>query len=108
MIRRPPRSTLFPYTTLFRSLNREAYGLFWSADHSWYLKGGQMYLPFGLRLQDQTALARQASAISVATPDQGAEVGWTKGHCDRQLAGSNARAGGARTPTGKQRGAHHA
>src|SRR2546430_17264712 len=26
MIRRPPRSTLFPYTTLFRSLGRE-YGL---------------------------------------------------------------------------------
>src|SRR3712207_9558244 len=24
MIRRPPRSTLFPYTTLFRSLGREA------------------------------------------------------------------------------------
>src|SRR2546422_6709738 len=24
MIRRPPRSTLFPYTTLFRSLNLEA------------------------------------------------------------------------------------
>src|SRR5687768_17680250 len=24
MIRRPPRSTLFPYTTLFRSLNRHA------------------------------------------------------------------------------------
>src|SRR2546422_4017408 len=26
MIRRPPRSTLFPYTTLFRSLLREAMG----------------------------------------------------------------------------------
>src|SRR2546422_8601180 len=25
MIRRPPRSTLFPYTTLFRSLHREAH-----------------------------------------------------------------------------------
>src|SRR2546429_7357047 len=25
MIRRPPRSTLFPYTTLFRSRRREAY-----------------------------------------------------------------------------------
>src|SRR5256885_15833740 len=24
MIRRPPKSTLFPYTTLFRSLNRDA------------------------------------------------------------------------------------
>src|SRR3712207_7711004 len=26
MIRRPPRSTLFPYTTLFRSGNKEYYG----------------------------------------------------------------------------------
>src|SRR2546430_12146423 len=25
MIRRPPRSTLFPYTTLFRSLSRDAH-----------------------------------------------------------------------------------
>src|SRR3712207_6522212 len=25
MIRRPPRSTLFPYTTLFRSFNRNSY-----------------------------------------------------------------------------------
>src|SRR3712207_6942505 len=28
MIRRPPRSTLFPYTTLFRSLNRPGQGSF--------------------------------------------------------------------------------
>src|SRR2546429_718694 len=27
MIRRPPRSTLFPYTTLFRSPDRDAQGL---------------------------------------------------------------------------------
>src|SRR5690348_18213772 len=27
MIRRPPRSTLFPYTTLFRSLGRRAIGI---------------------------------------------------------------------------------
>src|ERR1022692_5209964 len=26
MIRRPPRSTLFPYTTLFRSRRRQSYG----------------------------------------------------------------------------------
>src|SRR5258708_12762240 len=31
MIRRPPRSTLFPYTTLFRSLVIEALGL--AVDH---------------------------------------------------------------------------
>src|SRR5256885_6761564 len=29
MIRRPPRSTLFPYTTLFRSRAVEAHGLIW-------------------------------------------------------------------------------
>src|SRR2546430_8917828 len=28
MIRRPPRSTLFPYTTLFRSLYRQAFALY--------------------------------------------------------------------------------
>src|SRR3989442_11739536 len=28
MIRRPPRSTLFPYTTLFRSLSPNTYALF--------------------------------------------------------------------------------
>src|SRR5262245_62633232 len=27
MIRRPPRSTLFPYTTLFRSVGRQPYGI---------------------------------------------------------------------------------
>src|SRR3989449_1329375 len=31
MIRRPPRSTLFPYTTLFRSLTRV---LEWAEDHT--------------------------------------------------------------------------
>ena len=28
MIRRPPRSTLFPYTTLFRSMNKEGHEAF--------------------------------------------------------------------------------
>src|SRR2546429_7303484 len=34
MIRRPPRSTLFPYTTLFRSTRRFT-GVFWSSKCSW-------------------------------------------------------------------------
>jgi hypothetical protein len=84
------------------ALNREAYGLYWAADRSWYLKGGQMYLPFGLRLQDQTAFVREASGISMTTPDQGVELGWLKGHWDAQLALSNGTAGGAGTSHGKQ------
>src|SRR5258708_16851824 len=35
MIRRPPRSTLFPYTTLFRSLAFVTY-LFWPSAPPWY------------------------------------------------------------------------
>src|ERR1700716_1733443 len=84
------------------ALNREAFGLFWSADHSWYLKGGQMYLPFGLRLQDQSAFVRQITGINMTTPDQGVEFGWLKGHWDAQLAASNGTAGGAGTSNGKQ------
>src|SRR3989442_7691312 len=37
MIRRPPRSTLFPYTTLFRS---RAAGRFSDSETSWVLAGG--------------------------------------------------------------------
>jgi len=84
------------------ALNREAYGLFWSARHDWYLKAGQMYLPFGLRLQDQTAFILTASGINMTTPDQGVEIGWLHGAWDAQLAVSNGTAGGAVTSDGKQ------
>jgi hypothetical protein len=84
------------------ALNREAYGLFWSAAHTWYLKGGQMYLPFGLRLQDQTAFVKEVTGINMTTPDQGVEFGWLQGHWDAQLAVSNGTAGGAGTTNGKQ------
>ena len=84
------------------ALNREAYGLYWSANHDWYLKAGQMYLPFGLRLQDQTAFIQTASGINMTTPDQGVEFGWERGHWDAQLTVSNGTAGGSSTDNGKQ------
>ena len=84
------------------ALNREAYVLYWSATHDWYLKAGQMYLPFGLRLQDQTAFILTASGINMTTPDQGVEFGWERGHWDAQLAVSNGTAGGAVSSNGKQ------
>ena len=59
-------------------------------------------LPFGLRLQDQSAFVRQVTGINMATPDQGVEFGWLKGHWDAQLAASNGTAGGAGTSNGKQ------
>jgi hypothetical protein len=84
------------------ALNREAYLLYWSATHDWYIKAGQMYLPFGLRLQDQTAFILTATGINMTTPDQGVEFGWEHGHWDAQFAVSNGTAGGAVNSNGKQ------
>jgi hypothetical protein len=84
------------------ALNREAYALFWSPSHDWYLKAGQMYLPFGLRLQDQTAFILTATGINMTTPDQGVEFGWERGHWDAQVAVTNGTAGGNVTGSGKQ------
>jgi hypothetical protein len=84
------------------ALNREAYVLYWSAAHDWYLKAGQMYLPFGLRLQDQSAVILTTTGINMTTPDQGVEFGWEKGHWDAQLAVSNGTAGGSVKGNGKQ------
>lgn len=84
------------------ALNREAYVLYWSASHDWYLKAGQMYLPFGLRLQDQSAFILTATGINMTAPDQGVEFGWERGRIDAQFAVSNGTAGGAVTGDGKQ------
>ena len=84
------------------ALNREAYVLYWSAGHDWYLKAGQMYLPFGWRLQDQSAFVQQASGINMTTPDQGVEFGWLRGHWDAQLDVTNGTASGPVTDSRKQ------
>src|SRR3712207_6874959 len=58
MIRRPPRSTLFPYTTLFRSEPFEP------------LPGGVEFLPFGDTAALEAAMADDVAAL-VLEPIQG-------------------------------------
>ncbi len=82
--------------------NKEAYGVYWSASHSWYLKGGQMYLPFGFRLQDVSAFVQTITGINMTNPDQGVEFGFERGHWDGQLAISNGTAAGPEVDHGKQ------
>lgn len=53
----------------------EYYGRYSDPAHFWYVKGGQFYLPFGWRLQDNTAFVREVSGISMTTPDRGFELG---------------------------------
>jgi hypothetical protein len=84
------------------ALTREAYVLLWSPARQFYLKAGKMYLPYGLRLQDDGAFVRQASGIDYTTPDNGIELGWQRGALSAQLAVSNGAGGANETDQGKQ------
>jgi hypothetical protein len=63
----------------------ESYGRLDLPGAGLYLKAGQFYLPFGWRLQDQTALVREASGISMTSPDRGVELGYDRGDWSAQL-----------------------
>jgi hypothetical protein len=84
------------------SANQEAYGKLSFSNQRFYVKAGQMYLPYGLRLQDDTAFIRQVSGINFTTPDRGVEGGMEIGNWSGQLAVSNGTGGGAEDDTGKQ------
>jgi hypothetical protein len=75
----------------------EAYVRYGNAGDGWYLKGGKFYLPFGWRLQDQTAFVREATGISMTTPDQGLELGFEKSAWSAQIDLTN---GSANAGTG--------
>ncbi|HWW21757.1 MAG TPA: hypothetical protein VNZ06_13225 [Steroidobacteraceae bacterium] len=62
----------------------EAYARIGSTS-DWYIKAGRFYLPFGWRLQDQTAFVRTASLISMALPDNGVEFGIEHGNLSAQI-----------------------
>lgn len=82
--------------------NEEAWAMYWSANHDWYVKAGQMYLPFGFRLQDQSAYVQQVSGINMTAPDRAVELGYLKGSWDAQIDVSNGTAGGPIASNGKQ------
>src|SRR3712207_8736433 len=69
MIRRPPRSTLFPYTTLFRSINIVANGLHWKSDDAVILRGGRHehyanYLPWLALSQKKGVQDRKSTRLN--------------------------------------------
>jgi hypothetical protein len=84
------------------SSNLEAYGKYWSAARTWYVKAGQMYLPYGLRLEDDSAFTREVPGINMNTPDRGVEVGLELAQWSAQLAVTNGTAGGPEEDRGKQ------
>lgn len=84
------------------SANLEAYARYTTRDQRWYAKAGQFYLPFGWRLEDDTALVREATGVNFATPDRGVEVGYEDERVSAQLAVTNGAGGGSENNEGKQ------
>lgn len=81
--------------------NLEAYVRYGNPNDGLYIKGGQFYLPFGWRLQDQTAFVREVSGISMTTPQQGFELGYEHAAWSAQADLTNV-AATATTPAGHQ------
>jgi hypothetical protein len=84
------------------ALNREAYGMFTAANGKYTVKAGKFFLPFGWRLQDDTAFVREVTGINFTTPDNGVELGLELPKWSAQIAVTNGTAGAPDVDTGKQ------
>ncbi len=84
------------------ALNRELYGFYWLNDNTVYIKAGRMFLPFGFRIEDDSAFIRQVTGINYNTPDDGIEFGLELTNVTMNLAITNGTAGGSETNRGKQ------
>jgi hypothetical protein len=82
-------------------MNREAYVRLNSAGSGFHFAAGQFFLPYGLRLQDDTAFVRQVTGVNFSNPDRGVQVGYEAGPWSTQLTVTNG-GGGGETDTGKQ------
>ncbi|HEX5047970.1 MAG TPA: hypothetical protein VFX89_12700 [Gammaproteobacteria bacterium] len=73
---------------------REGYVLLTPKQGKYTIKAGQMFLPFGLRLQDDDAFVRQSSGINFRTPEDGVELGLELPKWSTQLAMTDGSASG--------------
>ncbi len=66
---------------------REIFGLVqWN---SFYLKAGEFFLPYGLRLLDDSAVTRAVTGFTYGTTDAGVEIGYEPDHWAVHLAATN-------------------
>ena len=81
------------------SLNREAWAMLGS--EALYVKAGRFFLPYGMRLEDDTAYIRQFTNINFDTPDNGIEIGHIGDHVSAKLSITNGTGGSAEVDDGK-------
>lgn len=61
------------------SINREAYLRINSKNTKWFATIGRFYLPYGLRLQDDSTFVRLATGANFANSDRGIQAGYNFG-----------------------------
>jgi hypothetical protein len=83
------------------AISREIFGLVRGPWNS-HLKAGRMFLPFGLRLQDDTAFIREITGFNFGVQDVGVEVGIEPGPWSMNVAVSNGSQGSADDNKDKQ------
>jgi len=84
------------------SLNREAYLKLLNRSGKFQFIAGQFFLPYGLRLQDDSSFIRQTTGVNFTSPDRGIQVGFQNARWSSQLSLTNGSGGGSETNTGKQ------
>ncbi len=82
--------------------NREAFVLLHGLPLNGYVKAGRFLLPYGLRIQDDTAFMRQQTGFTFANPDLGLEIGIAPRPFMASIAVSNGSLGGPDTNLAKQ------
>ena len=68
------------------SENRESYLLVTPMNGKFTIKAGQMFVPFGLRLEDDETFVRQATGVNFLTPEDGVELGLELAKWSAQVA----------------------
>lgn len=81
---------------------REAFAMLWSSNRTAYVKAGRMFVPFGLRIEDDSAFIRQVTGTTFNSSDDGVEGGLELGPWSAYLAITNGAGGGTETNRGKQ------
>ncbi len=82
------------------SINREAYVQL--RGKSLRLTAGQFYLPYGWRLQDDSAFIRRVTGINFTNPDRGVQLGYETSRWSHAVAVTNGSGGGSEIDSGKQ------
>lgn len=75
--------------------NRELYLKYKFGGGKFHIAAGQFFLPFGLRLQDDSAFVRQASGINFNLSDRGVQFGYESGRWSAQIAMTNGTGSGS-------------